>query len=107
MGGTESISIPSEWISNAALPIGAVAVGGLTLYAVSKTSNSVWPLVLAGGIGLLALLVLYSEGKVDRKVVEDELPNKIEDPIQLSAYRSLLDNEELLKAIRESDRKPA
>ena len=104
MGRNEGLNLPIAMSSNTAIPAGmALLFGGVALYALSKNGeSSIWPVVLAGGIGLLALLILYSEGKVDRNTVESELPKKLEDPIQLAAYKRLLDNKELLSLLRDT-----
>lgn len=55
-----------------------------------------------GGATLLALLILFSQDKIDRSVIEDEISKRIDDPIQMKQYRQLLDDRELLETLRET-----
>jgi hypothetical protein len=79
-------------------------LGGTAIWAASKSTDddTVVPLLVAGGAGILAMFILYSKGKASRQELDAELIRKFADPIQLDQYRRLLDDETILEQIREA-----
>lgn len=56
---------------------------------------------MAGGAGVILLIMLFAKNEKSREEVEAELAKQIDDPVQLEEYRAMLDNQALLELFKE------
>ena len=56
---------------------------------------------MAGGAGIILLIMMFAKQEKSREEVEQELAEQVDDPIQLQEYRAMLDNQTLLDLFKD------